>query len=88
MLTNTIANLLNRGLPRSPRAQQLCAQLKGRSVAIEIGELTRLRVASNGTTLEVTRGEQQADTTIAGGPLALLALSGDAPEGLVQRGAG
>ena len=87
MLTNTIANLLNRGLPRSPRAQQLCAQLKGRSVAIEVGELTRLRVASNGTTLEVTSGAQQADATIAGGPLALLALSGDAPEGLVQRGA-
>jgi ubiquinone biosynthesis accessory factor UbiJ len=87
MLTNTIANLLNRGLPRSPRAQQLCAQLKGRSVAIEVGELPRLRVASNGTTLEVISGAQQADATIAGGPLALLALSGDAPEGLVQRGA-
>ena len=87
MLTNTIANLLNRGLPRSPRAQQLCAQLKGRSVAIEIGVLTRLRVASNGATLEVTSGDAAADATIAGGPLALLALSGEAPEGVVQRGA-
>jgi ubiquinone biosynthesis protein UbiJ len=87
MLSNIIANLLNRGLPRSPRAQQLCAQLKGRSVAIEIGEITRLRVASNGTTLDVTSGDAASDATIAGAPLALLALSGDAPESVVQRGA-
>jgi len=87
MLTNIIANVLNRGLPRSPRARELCAQLKGRSLAIEIGEFTRLRVASNGTTLDVTSGAAAADATIAGAPLALLALSGDAPEGVVQRGA-
>lgn len=87
MLTNIIANVLNRGLPRSPRAQQLCAQLKGRSVTIEIGEFTRLRVASNGATLDVTTGAAASDATIAGGPLALLALSGDAPESVVQRGA-
>jgi ubiquinone biosynthesis protein UbiJ len=87
MLTNIIANLLNRGLPRSPRAQQLCAQLKGRSVAIEIGEMARLHVASNGTALDVTSGKQQADATLAGGPLSLLALTGDAPERAVQRGA-
>ncbi len=87
MLTGIIANLLNRGLPRSPRARELCAQLKGRSVAIEVGELTRLRVASNGTTLEVTRGDAASDAAIAGGPLALLALTRDAPESVVQRGA-
>jgi ubiquinone biosynthesis protein UbiJ len=87
MLTSIIANVLNRGLPRSPRARELCAQLEGRSVAIEIGEFTRLRVASNGTTLDVTSGAAAADATIAGAPLALLALSGDAPEGVVQRGA-
>jgi ubiquinone biosynthesis protein UbiJ len=87
MLTNLIANLLNRGLPRSPRAQQLCAQLKGRSVAIEIGELARFHVASNGTTLDVSSGEAAADATLAGGPLSLLALTGDAPARAVQRGA-
>ena len=31
MLTATLENLLNRGLPRSPRARQLCAALSGRS---------------------------------------------------------
>ena len=42
MLTATIENVLNRGLPRSPRAQQLCAELTGRSVAVEVREITRL----------------------------------------------
>jgi ubiquinone biosynthesis accessory factor UbiJ len=87
MLTNIIANLLNRGLPRSPRAQQLCAQLKDRSVAIEIGEMARFHVASNGTTLNVSSGDAAADATLAGGPLSLLALTGETPEGVVQRGA-
>jgi ubiquinone biosynthesis protein UbiJ len=87
MLTDIIANLLNRGLPRSPRAQHLCAQLEGRSLAVEIGELARFHVASNGATLTVTTGERQADATLAGGPLSLLALAGEAPESLVQRGA-
>jgi ubiquinone biosynthesis accessory factor UbiJ len=87
MLTNIIANLLNRGLPRSPRAQALCAQLKGRSLAVEIGEMARFHVASNGTTLDVGSGEAAADATLAGGPLSLLALTGDAPAWTVQRGA-
>jgi ubiquinone biosynthesis accessory factor UbiJ len=87
MLINIIANVLNRGLPRSPRARELCAQLKDRSLSIQIGEFTRLRVASNGTTLDVTTGAAASDATIAGGPLALLALSGDAPESVLQRGA-
>ena len=87
MLTDIIANVLNRGLPRSPRAQQLCAQLEGRSVAIEVGELARFHVASNGATLQITTGDTAADVTLAGGPLSLLALAGDAPESVVQRGA-
>jgi ubiquinone biosynthesis protein UbiJ len=87
MLTDIIANLVNRGLPRSPRAQQLCAQLEGRSLAIEVGELVRIHVASNGATLQITTGEREADATLAGGPLSLLALAGAAPESVVQRGA-
>jgi ubiquinone biosynthesis protein UbiJ len=87
MLTNIIGNLLNRGLPRSPRARELCAQLAGSSVAIEIGELARFHVASNGMTLTVSSGDATADATLAGGPLSLLALTGDAPASAVQRGA-
>ena len=65
MLSATLDNLLNRGLPRSPRARQLCAQLEGRSVAIEIRAITRLRVASTGRTLTVTHDEAPADATCA-----------------------
>ena len=86
MLTATLENLINRGLPRSPRAQQLCTSLTGKSVAIAIRDIVRVRVASTGQTLTVTLDEQAADATLTGGPLALLALLGDAPEAVVQRG--
>ena len=86
MLSATIEKLLNRGLPRSPRARQLCAQLNGRSVAIELSAITRLHVASTGQTLTVTRGAAPADATIAGGALGLLALAGAAPEAVLRRG--
>ena len=38
MLAELLANVLNRGLPRSPRARQLCASLAGKSVSIVVGE--------------------------------------------------
>ena len=65
MLSATLDKLLNRGLPRSPRARQLCAELEGKSVAIEIRDITRLRVASSGQTLSVTRDDAPADATPA-----------------------
>ncbi|HEY0767136.1 MAG TPA: SCP2 sterol-binding domain-containing protein, partial [Steroidobacteraceae bacterium] len=86
MLSATLDNLLNRGLPRSPRARQLCASLSGKSLAIEIRDITRLRVASTGLTLTVTRDDAPADATLTGGPLSLLALTGDSPDAVLQRG--
>lgn len=86
MLTATIENVLNRGLPRSPRAQQLCAELTGRSVAVEVREITRLLVESTGSSLRITRGDAGADAEIVGGPFGLLALGGDTPEAVLQRG--
>src|SRR5882757_5228546 len=86
MLTATIENVLNRGLPRSPRAQQLCAELAGRSVAVEVREIARLLVESTGTSLRITRGGAGAEAEIAGGPFGLLALSGASPEAAIQRG--
>jgi ubiquinone biosynthesis accessory factor UbiJ len=82
----TLENLLNRGLPRSVRARQLCAELEGRSLAIEIRDIARLRVASNGLQLSVTRDEEPADATVSGGPLGLAALAADSPEAVLQRG--
>jgi len=86
VLTTTLGNLLNRGLPRSPRARQLCADLSGKSVAIVIRDITRLRVASNGLQLTVSRDEVAADATITGGPLSLLAASGASGQAVLQRG--
>jgi len=85
MLNETLANLLNRGLPRSPRARHLCAELTGKSVAIVIRDLARFRVSSNGQTLGVSRDAGPADATIAGGPLSLLALAGESAQAVLQR---
>ncbi len=55
MLIETLENLLNRGLPRSPRARQLCRELEGHRVAIEISGFVRLIAESTGATLKLTR---------------------------------
>jgi ubiquinone biosynthesis accessory factor UbiJ len=98
MLTSTLENVLNRGLPRSPRAQQLCAELAGRRVGIAIAPVQSayVLVESTGTSLKlsaVTTGrpagappDAPPDVIVTGGPLSLLALSGDAPEAVLQRG--
>jgi len=91
MLTATLENVLNRGLPRSPRAQQLCAELRGRRLAIEITPLERrsLLVESTGDSLKLTfadAAQTMPDATVIGGPLSLLALSGPQPEAVIQRG--
>jgi ubiquinone biosynthesis accessory factor UbiJ len=86
MLTATLENLLNRGLPRSPRARQLCADLSGRSLAIVIRDVARLRVASTGLTLTVSVDAREADATLTGGPFGLLALGGDSAQAVLQRG--
>ena len=87
MLTATLENLLNRGLPRSPRARELCASLHGRSVAIVAPELVGLRVTSLGPTLAVSLDDAPADATLSGGVLSLLALMGDSAQAVVQSGA-
>jgi ubiquinone biosynthesis accessory factor UbiJ len=102
MLTATLENVLNRGLPRSPRAQRLCAELAGRRVAIVIGLPTdsaaaaplrqpAVLVESTGMSLKLISPTTQtpaapADATVTGGPFSLLALSGPAPEAVLQRG--
>ncbi len=88
MLTATIQNLLNRGLPRSPRAQQLCAELAGRRIAIEVPAMARLVVESTGNSLRIIRGAGiPADAEVIGGPLSLLALGGSATDAPLSRGA-
>jgi ubiquinone biosynthesis accessory factor UbiJ len=86
MLTATIENVLNRGLPRSPRAQQLCAELAGRRIAIEAPAVARLLVESTGNSLRVCRGSLPADAEVVGGPLSLLALGASASDARLSRG--
>jgi ubiquinone biosynthesis protein UbiJ len=97
MLTATLENVLNRGLPRSPRAQQLCAELSGRKLAIAIVPVrsasgAQLLVESTGVSVKLSTATPETlasappDATISGGPFSLLALSGPAPEAVLQRG--
>lgn len=87
MLTSTIENVLNRGLPRSPRARELCKALEGRRVAVEVTGFTRFVVESSGQSLKLVRHlSLAAEAEIAGGPLSLLALASDSPEAVLQRG--
>jgi ubiquinone biosynthesis protein UbiJ len=89
MLTTTLENVLNRGLPRSPRAQQLCAELAGRRIAVAIAGSPRLvLIESTGLSLKLSpvAAGTSADAVIRGGPFSLLALSGTTPEAVMQRG--
>jgi ubiquinone biosynthesis accessory factor UbiJ len=91
MLTSTLENVLNRGLPRSPRAQQLCAELAGRRLLVAVTGLQVL-VESTGVSLKLSVVNPEAlvsappEATVTGGPLSLLALSGSDPEAVIQRG--
>lgn len=86
MLTATLENVLNRGLPRSARARQLCAELSGRRLAVEAPGFARLLLGSTGSSLSLERGAGSADAQIVGGPLSLLILSGGFSEAPLRRG--
>jgi ubiquinone biosynthesis accessory factor UbiJ len=83
MLASFIENVLNRGLPRSPRARQLCAQLAGRRVAVEVRDVAEFVVASDGNVLSVSRGSGAgADARVSGGLVAMVALATRSDQGL------
>ena len=88
MLTERVEALLNRQAAASPRAGSLIATLAGRRLAITVRHTPwRWSVASDGTSLQLTRGTHEtADATIHGTPLSLAALAGPAPEAVIRRG--
>ena len=89
MLTQAIENLLNRNLPRSPRAQEVCASLAGRRVRIEARGLGWVLVAEClATSIRLTKGDGQtpADAEITGSLMSLAALAGSHPEEVIRRG--
>ncbi len=88
MLTETLENILNRGLPRSFRAQALCAELTGRKLQVTVAQVAHLLIESTGQTLRVraVEADSAADATLEGGPVSLLGLLGESPEARLQRG--
>ena len=89
MFTQAIENLLNRGLPGSPRARTLAAELAGRRLAVDVRGFGRVLVESKGDMLSLRRvsaGEGGADAEVRGGPLSLLSLAGADAENVVRRG--
>jgi len=89
MLTQAIENLLNRNLPRSPRAQALCSALSGKRVRVEASGLKWvLLIESLNTSVKLTKDDagQPPDAEISGTLLNLAALAGSHPEEVIQRG--
>ena len=90
MLTQAIENLLNRNLPRSPRAGELCAALAGKRVRIEARGLGWVLIAEAlSSSIRLTRddaGGEPPDAEISGSLLNLAALAGSHPEEVIQRG--
>jgi ubiquinone biosynthesis accessory factor UbiJ len=88
MLTQAIENLLNRNLPRSPRAQELVESLRGKTVRIEarvLGWIVNVEALADSVKLTKTR-ELRADAEISGSLMSLAALAGPHPEEVIQRG--
>ena len=93
MFTESIEHLLNRNLPRSPRARALCAELAGRRLAVTVERFAlRFVLRSDGERLSLMRedagsaGTAPADAEFSGTPLNLLALAGPDAEGVIRRG--
>ncbi|MBV6417732.1 MAG: hypothetical protein CMLOHMNK_02496 [Steroidobacteraceae bacterium] len=88
MFTEAAERLLNRNLPRSPRARALCAELAGKGFAITVqGLAIRFLLSSDGERLALARdGAGQADAEFHGSPINLLALAGPDAEGVIRRG--
>lgn len=89
MLTQAIENLLNRNLPRSPRAEALCGQLRGKTVRIEARGLGWVvNVEALAGSVKLTKGAVDAppDASISGSLMSLAALAGPAPEEIIRRG--
>ncbi len=85
-MITSIQELLNRGLPRSPRAQALCAQLEHRTLGVRILGVGRWVLQSNGTTLQIGRSDAVTDAGLVGGVVGLLALAGSDSQAVLQSG--
>jgi len=71
-------SLLNRNIAASTPARELLQGLRGRAFAVEIGapgaRLLRVRLAADELGVRLASGDEAADATVSGTPLALAAL--------------
>ena len=90
MLTQAIENLLNRNLPRSPRARELASSLVGKRVRVEARDFRWVIIAESlKTSIRLTRESTDGrppDADISGSLLNLAALASSHPEEVIQRG--
>jgi ubiquinone biosynthesis protein UbiJ len=88
LIEELIENVLNRGLPRSIRAQQLCRDLEGKRVGVSVAGLGRWMLESTGVSLKVSSNPvgTSADAEISGGVVSLMALAGPNAQEVLQRG--
>lgn len=89
MLTQSIENLLNRNLPRSPRAGELVRELAGKSVRVEARGLGWvLLIESLGTSLRLAKNADDPvpGAEIVGSLMGLAQLAGSHPEEVIRRG--
>jgi ubiquinone biosynthesis accessory factor UbiJ len=88
MLLASIEKLLNRSLPRSPRAQALAAVLANRTLAVELTGAGRVILTSTGGRLQIQRDSGvPADARLSAGPFSLLALARGRSPNLAGTGA-
>lgn len=89
MITEMFENMLNRNLAASPAARELCAELRGRRLAIYVEAVGYdVAVESVGDSLKLTRpAPDESVAQVRGTPLSLLGLAGPDPDDLLRRGA-
>jgi len=88
MLTERIQGLVDRHVAGSPRARELLAALEGRSLHVDM-KFTPWNAAaraSSGRLLLAKKAAGDADVTLTGTPLALMALAREAPMDVIRRG--
>ena len=88
MLLERLADVLNRNVAASRRAQSLARQLDGRVVSLTVeGTPIALHIRADGGRLTVSsRHDGPADASLSGTPIALLALAGPQAEGALRKG--
>lgn len=90
MITETAEKLLNRNLPASPRAREMCAALEGKRVALTVeGPGLRWILGSTGSALKLERTSdtsEPVDAEIHGTPVNLLGLLGRGSADILRRG--